>query len=71
MAEQDIRIHEITFCSRVAKWADSIFEKKPASSFVRTEIEESKGTKRKRSDLRVYGANEKLLPISLPRETKP
>jgi hypothetical protein len=61
MAEQDIRTHEVTFCSRVSKWADSIFEKNPALSFKRTEIEESKGIKRKRSDLRVHGANSKLI----------
>jgi hypothetical protein len=61
MAERDIRTHEVTFCSRVSKWADSIFENNPAFSFKRTEIEESKGIKRKRSDLRVYGANNKLI----------
>jgi hypothetical protein len=61
MADQDIRTHEVTFCSRVSKWADSIFENTPALSFKRTEIEESKGIKRKRSDLRVYGANHKLI----------
>src|ERR1017187_6109763 len=61
MAERDIRTHEVTFCSRVSKWADSIFENNPALSFKRTEIEESKGIKRKRSDLRVYGANNKLI----------
>ena len=61
MAERDIRTHEVTFCSRVSKWADSIFENTPALSFKRTEIEESKGIKRKRSDLRVYGANNKVI----------
>ena len=61
MAERDIRTHEVTFCSRVSKWADSIFEKQPALSFKRTEIEESKGIKRKRSDLRVYGKSNKLI----------
>lgn len=61
MAERDIRTHEVTFCSRVSKWADSIFENTPALSFKRTEIEESKGINRKRSDLRVYGANKKLI----------
>jgi len=55
MAERDIRTYEVTFCSRVSKWADSIFEDNLALSFKRTEIEESKGIKRKRSDLRVYG----------------
>ena len=61
MADRDIRTHEVTFCSRVSKWADSIFENTPALSFKRTEIEESKGIKRKRSDVRVYGANNKLI----------
>src|ERR1017187_6170825 len=61
MAERDIRTHEVTFCSRVSKWADSISENNPALSFKHTEIEESKGIKRKRSDLRVYGANNKLI----------
>jgi hypothetical protein len=61
MADRDIRTHEITFCSRVSKWADSFFEKNPALAFKRTEIEESKGIKRKRSDLRVYGAHNKLI----------
>ncbi len=61
MAERDIRTHEVTFCSRVAKWADAIFKNNPTWSFKRTEIEESKGIKRKRSDLRVYGANNKLI----------
>src|ERR1035437_1662506 len=61
MAERDIRTYEVTFCSRVSKWADSIFENNPALSFKRTEIEESKGIKRKRSDLRVYGSNNKLI----------
>src|SRR2546425_571470 len=61
MAERDIRTHEVTFCSRVAKWADAIFASHPAWSFKRTEIEESKGINRKRSDLRVYGSNNKLI----------
>src|SRR5712692_454816 len=53
MSELDIRTHEVTFCSRVSKWADSLFESNPALPFEHTEIEESKGIKRKRSDLRV------------------
>ena len=61
MAERDIRTYEVTFCSRVSKWADSIFEDNPALSFKRTEIEESKGIKRKRSDLRVYGNSKQLI----------
>lgn len=58
---QDIRTYEVTFCSRVSKWTDSIFENNPALSFKRSEIEEPKGIKRKRSDLRVYGASNKLI----------
>jgi hypothetical protein len=61
MAERDIRTYEVTFCSRVSKWADSIFENNAALAFKRTEIEESKGINRKRSDLRVYGGNNKLI----------
>ena len=61
MAERDIRTYEVTFCSRVSKWADSIFENTPALSFKRTEIEESKGIKRKRSDLRIYGKTDNLI----------
>lgn len=61
MADRDIRTHEVTFCSRVSKWADSIFENNPAWSFKRTEIEESKRINRKRSDLRVYGSNNQLI----------
>lgn len=61
MTEQDIRTHEITFCSRVSKWADSFFQNTPSTSFKHTEIEESKGIKRKRSDLRAYGANNRLI----------
>ena len=61
MPESDIRIYEVTFCSRVSKWADSLFSDHPDLPFRRTEIEESKGIKRKRSDLRVYGAKNKLI----------
>lgn len=61
MVERDIRTHEVTFCSRVSKWADAIFENTAALSFKRTEIEESKGIRRKRSDLRVYDENGKLI----------
>jgi len=61
MPELDIRTHQVTFCSRVSKWADTLFESNPALPFERTEIEESKGIKRKRSDLRVYGKSNKLI----------
>lgn len=61
MPKDDIRVHEVTFCSRVSKWADALFQSHPDMPFRRTEIEESKGTKRKRSDLRVYVADDKLV----------
>jgi len=61
MTVGDIRTHEVTFCSRVSKWADSLFSKNPDWNFARTEIEESKGIKKKRSDLRVYDAKKKLV----------
>jgi methylase of polypeptide subunit release factors len=61
MSSKDLRTYEVTFCSRVSKWADSLFESNPSLPFKRTEIEQSKGIKRKRSDLRVYGANKQLI----------
>lgn len=61
MAVGDVRTYEVTFCSRVSKWADSLFESNPSLPFKRTEIEESKGINRKRSDLRVYDAKKKLI----------
>jgi hypothetical protein len=61
MPDSDIRVHEVTFCSRVSKWADSLFADRPDLPFRRTEIEESKGIKRKRSDIRVYGPKNKLI----------
>lgn len=61
MSDGDVRTHEVTFCSRVSKWADSIFGSHADLPFKRTEIEQSKGIKRKRSDLRVYGDGEKLI----------
>jgi methylase of polypeptide subunit release factors len=59
MAVGDVRTHEVTFCSRVSKWADAIFLENPSWKFTRTEIEES--VKRKRSDLRVYGQKNRLV----------
>ncbi len=59
MAVGDVRTHEVTFCSRVSKWADALFSQNPSWNFVRTEIEES--VKRKRSDLRIYGAKNRLV----------
>src|SRR5882762_2945091 len=61
MPSKDIRTYEVAFCSRVSKWADSIFEDNPAWLFKRSEIEQSKGINRKRSDLRVYGAKKELI----------
>jgi methylase of polypeptide subunit release factors len=61
MAERDIRTYEVTFCSRVSKWADALFAQNPAWGFKRSEIEESKGIERKRSDWRVYGIRENLV----------
>ncbi|MGD0816719.1 MAG: N-6 DNA methylase [Verrucomicrobiota bacterium] len=61
MAERDIRTYEATFCSRVSKWADALFAQNPAWGFKRSEIEESRGIERKRSDLRVYGTRENLV----------
>lgn len=61
MAHNDIRIHEVTFCGRVMKWAEALFKSQPESPFKRVEIEESKGIKRKRSDLRIYDHGKKLL----------
>jgi hypothetical protein len=61
MSSKDLRTYEVTFCSRVSKWADSLFQSNSSWPFKRTEIEQSKGIKRKRSDLRVYGANKQLI----------
>lgn len=59
MAVGDIRTHEVTFCSRVSKWADNLFAQNPSWNLVRAEIEES--VKRKRSDLRIYGTRNRLV----------
>src|SRR5271169_4898152 len=61
MAVQDSRTHEVTFCSRVAGWANELFNQHPEWPFRRAEIEESKATKRKRSDLRIHGGAGKLI----------
>jgi len=61
MAFADARTHEVTFCSRVSKWADALFPENQSWGFVRTEIEESKGLKNKRSDLRIYGPQNQLV----------
>jgi len=31
MSSKDLRTYEVTFCSRVSKWADSIYENNPTS----------------------------------------
>jgi hypothetical protein len=50
--------HEVTFCSRVSKWADGLFAQNQWP-FSRSEIEET--TQRKRSDLRFYNASGKTV----------
>jgi methylase of polypeptide subunit release factors len=59
MAVGDVRTHEVTFCSRVSKWAENLFSQNPSWNFVRAEIEEL--VNRKRSDLRIYGPNNRLV----------
>jgi len=61
MAGSDNRTYEVTFCSRVAGWANSLFDQHPEWPFRRAEIEQSKAIKRKRSDLRIYGKADKLI----------
>lgn len=61
MAGSDNRTYEVTFCSRVAGWANSLFDQHPEWPFRRAEIEQSKAIKRKRSDLRIYGVADKLI----------
>jgi type I restriction-modification system DNA methylase subunit len=55
------RTYEVTFCSRVAGWANALFARHPEWPFRRAEIEESKAIHRKRSDLRFYGDAKKLI----------
>ena len=59
MAVGDVRTHEVTFCSRVAKWAEKLFSQNPSWGFVRAEIEELLNAKR--SDLRFYGLKNRLV----------
>ncbi len=61
MADSDTRTHEVTFCSRVAGWANALFQQHPEWPFRRAEIEQSKAIKRKRSDLRIYGDADRLI----------
>ena len=66
-SDSDTRTYEVTFCSRVAGWANALFARHPEWPFRRAEIEESKAIHRKRSDLRFYGDAKKLI---LSGETK-
>jgi len=61
MSDSDTRTYEVTFCSRVAGWANALFARHPEWPFRRAEIEESKAIHRKRSDLRFYGDAKKLI----------
>jgi hypothetical protein len=61
MAVGDVRTYEVTFCSRVSKWAEALFSQNHGWGFSRAEIEESEGIKRKRSDLRFYDSKNKLV----------
>lgn len=61
MSERDLRTHEVTFCSRVAGWANALFAEHPEWPFRRAEIEESKSINRKRSDLRFTGDAQVLI----------
>lgn len=61
MADSDIRTYEVTFCSRVAGWANALFAAHPEWPFRRAEIEKSKASSRKRSDLQIFGNANKLI----------
>jgi len=61
MPAPDNRTHEVTFCSRVAGWANTLFAAHPEWPFRKAEIEKSKDIKRKRSDLRIEGQGGKLI----------
>ena len=61
MPARDLRTHEVTFCSRVAGWANDLFVQHPEWPFRRAEIEESKALHRKRSDLQIRGEAGKLI----------
>lgn len=61
MSGPDTRTYEVTFCSRVAGWANVLFSRHPEWPFRRAEIEESKAIHRKRSDLRFCGDAKKLI----------
>ena len=57
----NVRTYEVTFCSRVAKWGELIFREDTTLPYRRIEIEESKGIRRKRSDIRVYDRQNRLV----------
>ena len=61
MASTDLRTYEVTFCSRVAGWANALFAEHPEWPFRHAEIEQSRAIQRKRSDLRFYGDAAKLI----------
>jgi hypothetical protein len=54
MSRRAVRQHEITFCAKVAKWSEELFQRHPEWPFARIEIEESTASDRMRSDLRVH-----------------
>jgi len=73
MGPVDTRTYEVTFCSRVAGWANELFGQHPEWPFRRAEIEQSKAINRKRSDLRIYGQAERLIlagEVKLPGTTE-
>ena len=73
MSPTDTRTYEVTFCSRVAGWANDIFGQHPDWPFRRAEIEQSKSINRKRSDLRIYGQADRLIlagEVKLPGTTE-
>ena len=70
MPTSDIRTHEVTFCSRVAGWANTLFAAHPEWPFRKADIEKSKDIKRKRSDIRIEGEAGKLTlagEVKMPR----
>lgn len=60
MAELDLRTYEVTFCSRVAGWANELFHQHPEWPFRRAEIEAS-APHRKCSGLCFYGEDAKMI----------
>jgi methylase of polypeptide subunit release factors len=60
---QKYRTHEVTFCARVKTWAETFFKNRSDLPFARVDIEESRDTRRKRSDLRFYRSKTDRNPI--------